>query len=300
VGRISLIGAPDSAGSYAAGQEKAPAALRAAGLIESLAFQGLDVQDTGDLPIQTWKPDRASPYAQNLELVVAGLQELARRLDPLLATGDTVLVLGGNCTIALPVMAGLRRLDVGTPGLVYVDRHFDLNTPESTTDGALDWMGLAHGLALPGSVDTLARAFGHQPLLQPEQLAWLGVAANFATEWEQEQAARLGLRVRSSELLATDPSGSAAFALEELPAGPLAVHLDVDVLDFTDAPLAESTDGRNTGPSLDQLGEALKPLMQDPRFRVLSVGELNPTRADGDPDAITRFVNLLANTLGCS
>ena len=273
MGRISLIGVPDSAGSYAAGQEQAPAALRAAGLIESLAFQGLDVQDAGDLPIQTWKPDRARPYAQNLELVVAGLQESARRLESLLATGDTVLVVGGNCTIALPVMAGLRRLDVGTPGLVYVDPISTSYTPESTTDGALDWMGLAHGFALPGSADTLARAFGHRPLLQPEQLAWLGVAANFATEWEQEQAARLRLRVRSSELLATDPSGSAAFALEELPAGLLAVHLDVDVLDFTDAPLAESTDGRNTGPSLDQLGEALKPLMQDPLVPgVLSVG----------------------------
>jgi arginase len=52
-------------------------------------------------------------------------------------------VLGGNCTIALRVMAALWRLDAGTPGLLYVDRHYDLNTPESTTDGALDWMGLA-------------------------------------------------------------------------------------------------------------------------------------------------------------
>jgi arginase family enzyme len=94
---------------------------------------------------------------------------------PLLADGDTVLVLGGNCTIALAVIAGLQRLDAGPPGLLYVDRHFDLNTPDSTTDGALDWMGLAHAFALSGTDDSLTDAFGHRPLLQPTQVAWLGV-----------------------------------------------------------------------------------------------------------------------------
>jgi arginase len=297
VGQVSVIGVPDSAGSYAAGQDQAPGALRAAGLIEALVARGLDVHDAGDLPTQVWKPDRVRPYAQNVELVTAGLQELARQLEPLLTAGDAVLVLGGNCTIALAVMEALGRLDQGTPGLAYLDRHFDLNTPETTNDGALDWMGLAHGLALKGSAEELVQAFGPGPLLNPGQLALLGVDANFATEWEREQALRLELRVGSSESLATDPTGSAAFALEGLPAGPLAVHIDVDVLDFIDAPLAENTDCRNTGPTLDQVGEALRPLVQDSRFRALSIGELNPTRSAGDPQAIPRFVEVLATTL---
>jgi arginase len=86
------------------------------------------------------------------------VQQLADRVYPLLARGDVVLVLGGNCTIALGVVAALQRLGTGAPGLLYVDRHYDINTPESTTDGALDWMGLAHALALPGCLDTLADA----------------------------------------------------------------------------------------------------------------------------------------------
>lgn len=81
-------------------------------------------------------------------------------------------------------------------------------------------------------------------------------------------------------------------------AGPLAVHVDVDVLDFTDAPLAENTDGRNTGPTLDQLAEALLPAASDPRLRVLSIGELNPTRSAGDPEAIPRLIDVIARTLG--
>jgi arginase len=300
VGRVSVIGVPDSAGSYAAGQEQAPAVLRAAGLIEALAAAGLDVHDGGDLPKQIWKPDRSRPYAQNAGQVVTGLRELASRLDPLFTAGDTVLVIGGNCTIALAVVAGLRQLETGTPGLLYIDRHFDLNTPNSTTDGALDWMGLAHGFSVPGCVDDLAGAFGRRPLLRPEQVACLGIDAGRATEWEREQAAELGLRVSSSQSLAADPAGAVAFALEGLPAGPLAVHVDVDVLDFTDAPLAEDTAGRNAGPSLDQLGRALMPAARDPRLRVISVGELNPTRAAGDPGVIQRFVNFLVATLAAT
>jgi len=82
-----------------------------------------------------------------------------------------------------------------------------------------------------------------------------------------------------------------------LPPGPLAVHVDVDVLDFTDAPLAENTEGRNLGPSLEQLRKALSLAGQDPRFRALSIGELNPTRSAGDPRVLLRFVNVLAGTL---
>src|ERR1700728_4380355 len=157
---LSVIGVPSSAGSYAAGQDQAPAALRSAGLIEALTGAGLAVRDHGDLPEQIWRPDRQQPFAQNSGQVTACLQDLADRLRPPFADGDTVLVLGGNCAIALAVFAGLQRLNAGPPGLLYVDRHFYLNTPESTSDGALDWMGMAHAFALAGAVDALADAFG--------------------------------------------------------------------------------------------------------------------------------------------
>jgi arginase len=55
-----MIGVPSSAGSYAAGQDQAPAALRSAGLIDALRKAGLEVHDEGDLPIQVWSPDRAN------------------------------------------------------------------------------------------------------------------------------------------------------------------------------------------------------------------------------------------------
>ena len=291
------MGVPSSAASYAAGQDLAPAALRSAGLPAKLIAAGLEVRDEGDLPVQVWKPDREHPLAQNAGQATEALRQLADRLGPVLARGDLALVLGGNCTIALGVVAALRRLEAGAPGLLYVDRHYDINTPDSTTDGALDWMGLAHALALPGCVDILTDAFGSRPLLEPSQVAWLGVQPERATDWEREQAARLGLQVATGEALAADPAGAAAAALDRLPAGPLAVHIDVDVLDFTDTPLAEDTGGRNTGPTLGQAEQALTLAARDPRVRALSIGELNPTRGAGDPDALSRFVDSIARIL---
>lgn len=299
MGRISVVGFPSSAGSYAAGQDLAPAALRAAGLIEALSHAGLDVNDEGDLPAQVWHPDRKHPLAQNVSEVVAGLQSLSERLGSLFERGDLVLVVGGNCTIVLAVMAALGWSEEPA-GLAYFDRHYDLNTPSSTTDGALDWMGLAHGLALPDAIPELVAAFGRRPLLVSSQIAWLGVEPALATDWERLHAASLELHVTTSDSLAAEPAAAVSAALRALPAGPLAVHLDVDVLDFTDAPRAENTDGRNSGPRLNPLAIALEVMARDPRMRVLTIGELNPTRSAGDPDALARFIEVIARTLSQS
>jgi arginase len=295
---LSIVGVPSSAGSYAAGQDQAPTVLRAAGLIDALSASGLEVHDEGDLAVQIWCPDRHNPRAQNVVQVTESIHELIERLIPLLARGDTLLVLGGNCTVALGVVAALSRASADPVGLLYLDRNYDINTPESTADGALDWMGMAHALALPGSLDVLVDVLGPRPLLEPNQVAWVGIEDRFATEWERAEARRLGLQVISSDAFAHDPVSSAFDSLKQLPSGPLAVHLDVDVLDFIDAPLAENTDGRNSGPTLDQVAVALRIATQDPRFRSLSIGELNPTRSAGDPDTIPRFVASIASAIG--
>jgi len=78
--------------------------------------------------------------------------------------------------------------------------------------------------ALPGCLDTLTGAFGRRPLLGADQVAWLGVEPRVATQWEREQADRLGLHVTTSQALAADPAATALAALSQLPPGPLALH----------------------------------------------------------------------------
>jgi arginase len=293
---LAMIGVPSSAGSYAAGQDQAPRALRAAGLVTALVDAGIEVHDAGDLTEQVWAPDRADRFAQNTGQVVASVRELADRVPELLTDDRRLLVLGGNCTIAVGTVAGVEAA-LGRCGLLYVDRHFDMNTPETTIEGALDWMGLAHALDLPGCRDEFAGAFPTRPVLDPQRLALLGTDTNEATDFERAQVAALGISVTRQADLVADPAAAAAAALRALPAAPFAMHVDVDVLDFIDAPLAESTSGRNIGPTLDQLGVALKTVVADPRWRALSIGELNPTRTAGDPEALSRFVATLVDVL---
>lgn len=69
------------------------------------------------------------------------------------------------------------------------------------------------------------------------------------------------------------------------------------MLDFTDAPIAENTNGRNAGPTIEQLGEAITELWRHPECRALSIGELNPIHAAADPDALHRFVETVARAL---
>ncbi|MBV1849398.1 arginase family protein [Catellatospora tritici] len=293
---LVVIGAPTSAGSYAPGQEAAVRVLRELGLLDRLRTTGRRVRDGGDGPLQIWSPDRDEPRAQNLSAVVESVTAVTDHVAAALRDGADVLVVGGNCTIALGVMNALTAYDPDA-GLLYLDRHFDLNTPRSSTDGALDWMGTAHALDLPDTAEQLVSALARRPLLRPDRLRYLGVELAAATDWERDQAARLGLRWSSHTALAEDPAGQTGQALAELPPGPLAVHVDVDVLDFTDAPLAESTGGRNSGPSLDSLGIALAAACGDPRFRALSIAELNPARAAGCPEVLHRFVETIAHAL---
>jgi arginase len=68
-----------------------------------------------------------------------------RVADGLAVPGRIVLVLGGDCTIGIGTVAGAQSV------LGDIDLHADLNTPASAGDGALDWMALAHMLAIPDS-----------------------------------------------------------------------------------------------------------------------------------------------------
>jgi arginase len=75
--RVSILGAPTSAGSHNPGQEKAPAAWRAAGLIDDLRAAGLDVEDRGDLPATPYRPVEPVDGLRDLERVVAVAQGVA-------------------------------------------------------------------------------------------------------------------------------------------------------------------------------------------------------------------------------
>ena len=76
----------------------------------------------------------------------------------------------------------------------------------------------------------------------------------------------------------------------------MAVHFDVDLVDFLDAPLAENTD-RGTAPSLTACGEMLSELLTDTRVRALTVTEFNPHHGPRDGSTTKRLVEILVSCL---
>jgi arginase len=97
---------------------------------------------------------------------------------------------------------------------------------------------------------------------------------------------------------ASDPLSSARTALSPLAAcDSLAVHFDVDLVDFLDAPLAENTD-RGPAPSLSACGEILSTLLRDERARALTVTEFNPHHGSQDGDTTRRLLQVLIKALG--
>lgn len=293
--KVSVLGVPDSAGAYCVGTELAPRAIREAGLLD--VFRGAEIEtvDAGDLTMRSWSPDPASPLVQNVDEEVAALIELSEAAASLLRSGERLLVLGGSCTVAVGVCAAMVNANQ-QPRLVYIDRHLDLNTPQSTTEGSLSWMGMAHALALEGSAPQLTALTGHSPLLHPADLVYLGAdPSRETTEHEREHAAALGLKIIDQEELCSDPGAAARHAHDLLPRGPFVVHLDVDVLDFLDAPIAENVNGRNSGPTIDQISHALRALVQQPDCWGLTIGQLDPHHASADPTAIPRLITALAS-----
>jgi arginase len=183
-------------------------------------------------------------------------------------------------------------------GLVYVDRHADLNVPASTVDGALDWMGVAHMLDLDGAVDGLAGLADRRPMLGAGQISFLGLGSQ--TDFEDAVIADRGLPVVDVDRAISDPSGSALAALAPLAAcDALAVHFDVDLVDFLDAPLAENTD-RGCAPSLSACGEMVGALLRGQRTRALTVTEFNPHHGSLDGGSTRRLVQALIGALSAT
>lgn len=293
-----MIGVPSSAGAFANGQEEAPMALRAAGLLDRLRDAGADVDDTGDSPVWRWRPDRERPRAQNLEAVVEGARATRVRVAAATRAGRASLVLGGDCTVGVGTVAGV--LDAhDSVGLIYFDLHADMNTPASVVDGALDWTGVAHMLALDGTEPDLAGVGPRTPMLRPDQVVLFGHGSEQATPWELDQIERLGVARVPVEAVRQDPDAAARRAVELLRPrfDHYVVHLDVDVIDFTDAPLSENT-GRNIGLSFRAAMDALRGLLADDGLVALTIAELNPAHALADDGLLERFAASIAQSLG--
>lgn len=293
--KIGIIGVPSSAGARQTGQEQAPRAFRQASLVEHLRSAGLSVTDFGDLPEVLFQPDEQNPKGQNLQLVVEVAERVATQVEAVVREDHLPIVLGGDCTIALGVLAGLIRHKPNL-GLMYFDGDIDLNTPDTTESGIFDGMVMAH--IIGKGVDALARIGPRYPLLAEENITLFGynTEAGWIDAVETEVLAQCRMMTYPSSQIQGKVKESAAEALARLEgkADSILVHFDVDVIDYDDFPVGDVP--HQHGISFDETMAGLSVFVASKKLAGLVLIEFNAGR-DADGTIARRFVDAVVNVL---
>jgi arginase len=263
-------------------------------LIDRLIAAGLTVADRGDMVTEVFAVDHTNPTCRNFPAVLRTARQVADVASGVVADGAVPLVLGGDCTVTVGVVAGVRRVRPDA-GLFYFDGDADLATSDATSSGVLDAMGIAQLIGLTDN--ELANLGGRRPLLPSERLVLFGV-----DETDPESFREKVLRDHPSlhwypdHMVRRDPAGSARRALDGLSTGAgVILHFDVDAVDSGDLPLANYPH-YGTGVSLDAAAKALAVAAAAPDLAAIVLTEVNPTH-DPDGRQLRRYVDAVGGAL---
>lgn len=211
-----------------------PSALRIAGIGELLRELGYQVLDHGDVSIRTREVQEVyDPRLKYLPEIQRACRELAERVTTVLAEGDFPLLLGGDHSMSIGSIAGVARWcrqQGKRLGVLWIDAHGDLNTPETTPSGNIHGMPLA--IALGRGAPELTRLLEPPPMVEPADVVLVGVRS--LDPGERQLIQELGLRIYTMQDV--DRRGIYAVAVEALQylrnrIDHLHVSFDVDVLD---------------------------------------------------------------------
>jgi len=288
--KLAVVGIPTAAAARGSGVARAPLVLRDHGLLRALAADGTRVVNLSDLSLFPYREDHAHPKARNAEVVACAVRTAGDEMTRALAEGFT-LVLGGDCTLVVGLTSGAREFAAAPIGLVYLDAHADLHTPETTQSGYLQGMALA--LALGRGPQAVTSAYRPGPAVRPEHVALLGVR-----EWEdgEAEAARgLALTMGPEEMQRAGMAETAGRALAAIGTGPVVVHFDVDVIRTEEMPAVEVLTGGG-GLTWLEAAEVLRALLASPRVIALQVVQYDPDR-DVEGVHARRIVDLVTSAL---
>jgi arginase len=294
---LALIGVPSSAAAHRVGQDTAPARLRAAGLVEQLQAADLEVHDCGDLPAARFHPDPSHPEAQSLQRVRSVATGVKDQVQRAVRSGFLPLVIGGDCTIEIGVLAGLLHHATGL-GLLYADGHVDLNTPNTSPSGIFDGMGMAHIVGVGGAAPELSRLGPVYPLLAADKVVLFGYNPAEVDEAERRVLAGQPFVTFSVDQIRSNGVKAAreALTLLEDRADRIAVHLDVDVIDQGDFP-ATDVPQRTAGLPFDDTLECLEVFVSSAKLAALTIAEFNPEIGEETGSLATKFVARVVRAL---
>ena len=174
---IAVIGAPMDLGAGRRGVDMGPSALRVAGLNQKLADLGYQVEDLGNVVVDQPESLPAGPsHARYLPQIAHTCARLADMVERAAGQERVPLVLGGDHSAAIGTVAGMSRhlRNSGHKlGVLWLDAHADMNTPDSSPSGNVHGMPLACAIGLgPAELTGLA---GSVPMVDAENVAIVGL-----------------------------------------------------------------------------------------------------------------------------
>jgi arginase len=282
----TLIGAPlDSTGAGLSG-ERAPAAMRAAGLAERLG--AADLGDV-DLLVRAGDPDGGTGVIA-AEAVEEGSLRLAARVADVIAMGDRPLVVGGDCTVTIGAVAGARRH--GPLGVWYVDGRPDFVDP--TGAPACPAGDLALAMVCGIGPDMLVALAGAAPMVEPADVVLLGVRPAGTSDALPRQLTRIPwsvLQLSARAIAAKGPAAVAEAVVHRVPQhGRMWLHVSLDVLDEAVMPAVRHPQPH--GLDWTALAELVRPLLDSPALIGVSLVDLDPD-ADHDGAFARRVTDVL-------
>jgi arginase len=295
---IAIIGAPLDLGQGRRGVDMGPSALRVANLNGRVKALGYEVEDLGNIPVE--QAEAAPPgdrHAKFLPQIAAACEELAARVYRAMERGSLPLVLGGDHSVAIGTVSGVARHFRDRDeraGLIWLDAHADMNTPETSPSGNIHGMPL--GCLLGMGPAALAGLAGFQPKVAPRNTVIVGLRDVDLTERPYVRESG----VHAFTMRDIDQRGLSAVMEEAVRAacdGTAGFHcsLDMDFVDPQDAP-GVGTAVRG-GATYREAHLAMEMICDSRRMTSIEVVEVNPVLDEANRTA-DLAVELISSGLG--
>lgn len=276
---VSVIGVPMDLGAGRRGTDMGPSAIRLAGLHEQLAAAGFDdVEDLGDLDVPAVETLKIlDPKMKHLPAIAATCRKLATEVRGVLRRGRVPVTMGGDHSIAVGSISAVSahfRKERRRIGVIWVDAHGDMNTPETSRSGNVHGMPLSALLGM--GPPALTGIEGRAPKVEADRVALVGIRDLDLAE--REVVHNSGVHVFTMKEI--DERGIADVLREAIrvasgpEAGPIHVSFDVDGVDPRFAPgVGTAVDG---GLTYREAHLAMEMVAETQRLAAVDVVEINP------------------------